>query len=122
MEQPNRLIESTIAMKPQTLKLVGVAGVAIFLCAAMLLRAQPKGLAQHYEAAMIKWDGADKIQIMTPAKSEVIRVFSAGGQRVQDIPEEEYCLTWAANKLAQEGWELVNLNNRRVLMQRALSR
>jgi hypothetical protein len=110
-------------MKPRTLLLAGAVGLLALLCASMLVRAQPKAQSsQRCEAAMIKWDGGDKIQIMTPAKSEVIRVFQAGGQRVTDIPEEEYCLTWAANMLAQEGWELVNLNNRRILMQRAVSR
>ena len=78
--------------------------------------------AQHYECAILKWDGNDRIQLLTPAKSEVIRVYQAGGQKTQDIPEEEYCLTWAANKLAQEGWALVNLNNRRILMHRPASR
>ena len=109
-------------MKPRTLLLAGAVGLLGLLCASMLVRAQPKGSSQRCEAAVIKWDGSDKIQLMTPAKSEVIHVFQAGGQRVPDIPEEEYCLTWAANKLAQEGWELVNLNNRRILMQRPLSR
>ena len=110
-------------MKSRTTTLIACAvGVIGLLWASILVRAQSKGSSQRCEAAMLKWDGGDKIQLMTPYKSEVIHVFQAGGQRVPDIPEEEYCLTWAANKLAQEGWELVKLNNRRVLMQRPLSR
>jgi hypothetical protein len=88
----------------------------------MLVRAQARPAAQRYEVATIKWDGGDRVQIMTPSASEVIRIYQSGGQRVIDIPEEEYCLTWAANKLAHEGWESVNLNNRRILMQRPISR
>jgi hypothetical protein len=48
----------------------------------------------------------------------VIYVYKTGGQRVPDIPDEEYCLTWVANRLLQDGWQLVNLNNRRVLLHR----
>ncbi len=84
-------------------------------------KAQPAN-AQRYECAILKWDGTDRVQVMTPPKSEVVRVFKEGGQKLLDIPEEEYCLTWAANKLAQEGWMLVNLNNRRILMHRPAAR
>jgi hypothetical protein len=109
-------------MKRTVLLLAGAVALVCVLGASTLLRAQPKASAQRCEAAIIKWDGNDKVHVMTPAKSEVIRVFSSGGQKLADIPEEEYCVTWAANKLAQEGWELVNLNNRRILMQRPVSR
>ncbi|MBE7503370.1 MAG: hypothetical protein HS113_24395 [Verrucomicrobiales bacterium] len=105
-------------MKPQTLLISGLAGLAILLGASQYLRAQPRTVSHRYEAAMIKWDGSDRVQVMTPAKSEVIYVYKTGGQRVTEIPDEEYCLTWVANKLLQEGWELVNLNNRRVLLHR----
>jgi hypothetical protein len=109
-------------MKSGTLLVTGAATLLGLLCVATLVSAQPKTVGQRCEAAIVKWDGNDRVQLMTPTKSEVIRVYQAGGQKVGDIPEEEYCLTWAANKLAQEGWELVNLNNRRILMQRPLNR
>ena len=106
----------------RTVLAVIVVGLFGLVAASFVAHAQPKSAAQKWEAAIIKWDGNDRVQVMTPAKSEVVRVYQAGGQKVADIPEEEYCLTWAANKLAQEGWELVNLNSRRILMQRAVSR
>jgi hypothetical protein len=109
-------------MKRQTLFLGALAGFALLLGASHYLQAQSRPASQGFEAAMIKWDGSDRVQVMTPAKSEVINVYKAGGQRVPDIPDEEYCLTWVANKLLQEGWELVNLNNRRVLLHRPVAR
>jgi hypothetical protein len=108
-------------MKSRTLLLAGAVGLLGLLCVSTLVPAQPKTSPQRFEAAMIKWDGTDRVQCMTPAKSELIRVYQAGGQKAADIPEEEYCLTWAANKLMQEGWQLVNLNNRRILMQRPVN-
>ena len=105
-------------MKPQILLISGLAGLAMLLGTSQYLRAQPRAASQRYEAAMIKWDGSDRVQVMTPAKSEVIYVYKTGGQRVTDIPDEEYCLTWVANRLLQDGWQLVNLNNRRVLLHR----
>ncbi len=109
-------------MKPKTLILAAGIGLLSLVCASMLVRAQTAGTNQRSEAAIIKWDGTDRIQVLTPAKSEVIHVYKDGGQKMADIPEEEYCLTWVANKLMQQGWELVNLNNRRILMQRHINR
>lgn len=71
---------------------------------------------------MIKWDGPDKLQLITPQKSEAIRLFKTGVQLPPDIHDEEFCLTWAANKLAQEGWEPVNLNATRILLRRQVNR
>jgi hypothetical protein len=109
-------------MKTRTMLLVGVVGLIGLLGVSFLARAQSSGGAQRVEVATLKWDGNDRVQLMTPTKNEVIRVYQAGGQKVTDIPDEEYCVTWVANKLAQEGWEPVNLNNRRILMQRPISR
>ena len=67
---------------------------------------------------MIKWDGPDRIQFLTPQRSEVIRLFKTGVTLPPEVRDEEFCLTWAANKLAQEGWEPVNLNSTRILLRR----
>jgi hypothetical protein len=109
-------------MKTKTMLLAGAVGLLGLLAISYMTQAQSKPIAQRVELAILKWDGNDRVQLMTPTKNEVIRVLQAGGQKITDIPDEEYCVTWVANKLAQEGWEPVNLNNRRILMQRPISR
>ncbi len=109
-------------MKPKTLFLTCLIVLLGLVAISFVTHAQPKPAAQKVEMAIIKWDGNDRVQVMTPTKSEVIRVYQVGGQKVTDIPEEEYCVTFVANKMAQEGWEPVNLNNRRIFLQRPVGR
>lgn len=78
----------------------------------------PLAPGEYYEYAMIKWDGPDKLAIIYPDRAEVIRVFKQA-KLPPDVSEEEFCLTWGANKLAKEGWEAVNLNSRRILLRKA---
>lgn len=101
---------------------IGLAGLVAIAAATLLLHAQPSFTAQRYEVAIIKWDGPDKIQLITPQKSEFLRVFKTGAQLPPDIHDEEFCVAWAANKLAREGWEPVNLNATRLLMRRPTAR
>ena len=91
-----------------------------FLGIVLLVKAQdkPHTAAARYECAMIKWDGPDKLAIVYGDRAEVVRVFKSA-KLPPDVTEEEFCLTWGANKLAKEGWEPVNLNSRRVLFRRA---
>ncbi len=107
-------------MKKSTLVLASLIALFALFCGSMLLKAQAPGGKPKYEAAILKWDGNDRVQVTSAGKNEVIRVYKEGGQKLYDIPEEEYCLTFVANKMAGDGWELVNLNNRRILMQRPL--
>ncbi len=109
-------------MKPKTLFLTCLIVLLGLVAISFVTHGQPKPAAQKVEMAIIKWDGNDRVQVMTPTKSEVIRVYQVGGQKVTDIPEEEYCVTFVANKMAQEGWEPVNLNNRRIFLQRPVGR
>ena len=74
--------------------------------------------AENYEYAMIKWDGPDRLAIIYPDRAEVVRVFNIV-KLPSEISQEEFCLTWGANKLGKEGWEPVNLNSRRILFRRA---
>jgi hypothetical protein len=106
-------------MKQRTLVLISLIGLFALVCGSMIVKGQSKPGAK-YEVAIIKWDGNDRVQLTSAAKNEVIHVYKEGGQKLNDIPEEEYCVTFVANKLAADGWELVNLNNRRILMQRPL--
>ncbi len=52
----------------------------------------------------------------------MLRLFKTGIELPRDILDEESCLAWAANKLAQEGWEPLNPDATRLLMRRPLSR
>ena len=83
--------------------------------------AQDKSAAQKYEYAMIKWDGPDKIQYILPDKFEFVRL-GAKHPLPKDAQPEEYYLTVASNELAKQGWEAVNLNSRRVLLKRPVSK
>jgi hypothetical protein len=81
----------------------------------------PASSTQRFEVAIIKWDGPDRIQFITPEKSEMVRVFKLGVELPKGIRDEAFCLTWAANKLASEGWEPLNLNSTRLLLRRPVS-
>lgn len=95
-----------------TKRLAVIAGLVMTLCLAA--KAQNK-----YECAMVKWDGPDKVAIIYPDRVETVRVAKVA-KMPDDVTEEEFCLTWGANKLGKEGWEPVNLNSRRILFRRAL--
>lgn len=110
-------------MKNKTLLVIGLTTLAIFLTASLLVKAQDKGAASRTECALIKWDGNDKVCVNVPNKSEIVHVFEAANARPpKDMQEEEFCLAWMANKLAQEGWEPVNLDSRRILFRRPAGR
>ncbi len=105
-------------MNKRAVLLIVTIAVAVCFGLTMLSKAQAPGAAARYEVAMIKWDGPDKIQLITPNKAEFVRVFKSGVGLPQDIHDEEFCLNWAANKLAQDGWEPVTLNATRILLRR----
>jgi hypothetical protein len=110
-------------MKKTTLVVVGLTAVAIWLGASALVKAQDKAAAQRCECAVIKWDGNDKVCVNLPNKSEVVHVYEMSSSRTpKEMQEEEFCLAWMANKLAKDGWEPVNLDSRRLVFRRPLSR
>ena len=97
-------------------------GLVMAVCVGVATLVQAQGEthgAGKYEVAMIKWDGPDKLAVIYPDRAEIIRVFKTA-QVPADVSQEEFCLTWGANKLAKEGWEPVNLNSRRILFRRAI--
>ena len=105
-------------MNKRAVLLIVTIAAAAWFGLTMLSKAQAPGVTARYEVAMIKWDGPDKIQLITPNKAEFVRVFKSGVGLPADIHDEEFCLNWAANKLAQDGWEPVALNATRILMRR----
>jgi len=110
-------------MKKTTLLAMTITALVVWLGAALFVKAQDKTSAQRYECAVIKWDGNDKVCVNLPDKSEVLHVFEMASARTpKDMQDEEFCLAWMANKLAKEGWEPVNLDSRRLVFRRPVTR
>ena len=107
-------------MKRLTLTLVAGAAIAVAFTLLSPGRAQNAGGAQRYECAIIKYDGPDRIQYITPEKSETVRLFKTGVELPKDIHDEEFCMMYAANKLAKEGWEPVTLHATRLVLRRPI--
>ena len=71
-----------------------------------------------YEFAIVKWDGPDRLYYNLPDKFEVVHLRTQRVNIPKEAEEEEWCLTYAANQLAREGWETVTLDSRRILLRR----
>jgi hypothetical protein len=107
-------------MKKKLMLFVLLAGLTL-TGVTPLSNAQEKPAAQKFEYGMVKWDGPDKIQYILPDKFELARL--AGKYPLpKDAQAEEFYLTAAANELAKQGWEAVNLNSRRILLRRPISK
>src|SRR5262245_19019397 len=101
----------------KTLIVIGI--VSVIACLYTIPRSGAQtGAAPRWEYAMVKWDGPDKMQYITPGKFEYVRMYDQGLARPKDAQEEEFCLTMAVNKMAQEGWDPINLDSRRILFRR----
>jgi len=101
--------------------LVGLVAVAVGFGTALLLRAQARRVAK-FEYAIVKLDGPDRLYYNLPDKFELIHLDKGGIKIAKDAQEEEFCLAYACNQLAKDGWEPVNLNSRRILLRRAANR
>ena len=75
--------------------------------------------ATKWEYAIVKWDGPDKLYYNLPDKFELVLLSKAGVTIPKEAQAEEWCLNYAANKLAKDGWETLTLNSRRILLRRA---
>ena len=94
-----------------------VLGVAL-VCTLRPGRAQDKPMPK-YEYAIVKWDGPDRLYYNLPDKFEMVHITKSGVKIPGEAQEEEYCLAYAANKMASDGWEPVNLDSRRLVFRRA---
>jgi hypothetical protein len=81
--------------------------------------AQDKPVSRKYEYAIVKWDGPDRLFYNLPERFEMVHVAKQGVKIPPDAQEEEWCLAYASNKMAAEGWEPVNLDSRRIVFRRA---
>ena len=73
---------------------------------------------QKYEYAIVKWDGPDRLYFNLPDKFELKWVTREGVSIPQGAQPEEFCLTWAANKMAKDGWVPFSFDSRRVMFRR----
>ena len=77
-----------------------------------------RAVAAGFEYATVKWDGPDRLYYNLPDKFEWVHLAKTGVEIPRDAQEEEWCLAWAANKMAKDGWEPINLDSRRILFRR----
>ena len=90
--------------------LVGISG---------RLSAQDRKAVSAYEYAIVKWDGPDRLFYNLPNSFELVHLRKNGVEIPRDTQEEEWCLMFASNKMAKDGWEPVSFDSRRILFRRA---
>jgi hypothetical protein len=81
--------------------------------------AQDRRSVPAYEYATVKWDGPDRLFFNLPNSFELVHLRKNGVEIPRDTQEEEWCLMFASNKMAKDGWEPVGLDSRRILFRRA---
>ena len=98
-------------------KLFFLSTLAVILLLPHLTAADaPAGTKWEY--AIVKWDGHDRLYDNLPDKFELVFLSKTGVTIPKDAQQEEWCLNYAANKLAKDGWETLTLNSRRILLRR----
>jgi hypothetical protein len=98
--------------------------ITVFFAGALLfnvhlITAQSGQNVSKYEYATVKWDGPDRLFYNLPDKFELVHLAKVGVKIPNEAQDEEWCMAYAANKMAMEGWEPVNLDSRRILFRRA---
>jgi hypothetical protein len=101
-------------------KLICLALLIVVGCFALPTFSSAADKVQLFEYAIVKWDGPDRLFYNLPNKFEVVHLEKTGVTIPKEANEEEYCLSIAANVMAKDGWEPINLNSRRILFRRAL--
>ena len=95
--------------------------LCVLIClvlASTALRAQDATRAVAYEYAIVKWEGQDRLLYNMPNQFELVHMKDRKVPFPKDAQEEEFWLAYAANEMAKQGWEAVNLNSRRILFRR----
>jgi len=105
-------------MKTLTLVVLLIGAVLFGAVSSTALAADKDVSPSKWEYAIVKWDGPDRIYYNLPGKFELVYLSKLGVQIPKEAQREEWCLAWAANKMAEKGWEPVNLHSRRILMRR----
>jgi hypothetical protein len=105
-----------ITMKQILASLLGLTLLLAVVQAADQSGGNPSG--HQYQYAIVKWDGPDRLYYNLPNKFELIYLKQKKVIIPKDAQEEEFCLAWAANDMAKDGWEPHNLDSRRILFRR----
>jgi len=79
---------------------------------------KPRRLNERYEFAIVKWDGPDRLFYNLPDKFDLVHLGKSGVKIPGDAQAEEWCLAYAANQMAAEGWETITLDSRRIVLRR----
>ena len=92
--------------------------LACLVLATAAPRAQDSARAVAYEYAIVKWEGQARLAYNLPDQFEFVDMRERKVPLPKGAQEEEFWLAYAANELAKQGWEAVNLNSRRILFRR----
>lgn len=77
--------------------------------------------AKQYEYAIVKWESLDRLYFNLPNKFELKYLGKEGVTIPRDAQAEEFCLAWAANQMAKDGWIPTSFDSRRILFRRLKS-
>jgi hypothetical protein len=89
----------------------------ILVCLA-LASVTPRAQDSARTIAIVKWDGPDRLYYNLPDQFELVQMKDRKVPIPKDAQPEEFWLAYAANEMAKQGWEAVNLNSRRILFRR----
>ena len=92
----------------------------LVLTACVVLPASAQYRVTKFEYAIVKWDGPDRLLKNLPSGFEVVHLSKIGVTIPKEAQNEEFCLSLAANLMAKDGWEPINLNSRRILFRRPI--
>jgi len=99
--------------------MVVLVALVVLIASAIPQAAEEKGEPSKYEYAIIKWDGPDRMYYNLPGKFELVHLKTQGVGVPTNAEGEEWYLTHAANQMAKDGWEAINLDSRRIFFRRA---
>jgi hypothetical protein len=99
--------------------------IIVLVAAAIVWNARPgsaqdktRRLTERYEYAIVKWDGPDRLFYNMPDKFDLVHLGKSGVKIPGDAQAEEWCLTYAINQMAADGWEPLTLDSRRTVLRR----
>jgi hypothetical protein len=82
----------------------------IVVCSTHPGSAQNKASMAKYEYAIVKWDGPDRLFYNLPDKFDLVHLGKINVKIPSDAQGEEWCLAYACNQMATDGWEPVTLD------------